>query len=134
MVLSKKQQLYILCVFAALIPAACYGQKKSNAQNMKPEQVACKLTTPELQERKRTVIAGLKELVLERIETENGMRFRFPGSEKNIELLISFIKTERLCCNFFTFDLTVGNEDDFVWLTLSGPEGTKDFIKAEIGF
>lgn len=96
--------------------------------------VTCKLTTPELQQRKKTIIAELKNLVLERKETATGAVYKFEGSDNNIDLLASFIKTERLCCGFFTFNLTVGNDESFVWLELSGPEGTKEFIELEIGF
>jgi hypothetical protein len=39
---------------------------KSNAQSTRP--LTCKLTTPELQQRKATVIASLKKQVIERKE------------------------------------------------------------------
>ncbi len=97
-------------------------------------KLVCKLTTPELQERKRTVIAELKATMLERKETESGVCYKFDGSDKMVDLLTSFIKTERLCCDFFTFNLSISDEKSFVWLELSGPEGTKDFIKSEVGF
>ena len=101
---------------------------------MNPNSVSCKLTTPELQQRKKTVIGELKNLVLERRETANGVLYKFEGSDQNIDLLTGFIKTERLCCSFFTFNLTVGNEESFVWLELSGPEGSREFIEQKIGF
>jgi hypothetical protein len=101
---------------------------------MKTENLACKLTTPELQLRKKTVIATLKSKVLERKETKKGIRYKFDDSDEMMDLLTSFIKTERLCCEFFIFTLSVGNEKGAIWLELSGPEGTKDFIENEIGF
>ena len=130
-----KQKMYLLCLLV-MVTTAAFSQQKSNSNVMSKESanVACKLTTPELQERKRTVLAEVKGLVIERKETEKGVRYKFDGSDKTIDLLTSFIKTERLCCGFFDFDLSVGGEDSFVWLELSGPEGTKDFIEAEIGF
>jgi hypothetical protein len=110
--------------------------KSSSGKIMNKElvEVTCKLTTPELQERKRTVIAELKNKVLERVETETGVRYRFEGSDALIDLLTRFIKTERLCCPFFTFTLIVAQEESFIWLALSGPEGAKEFIYTEIGF
>lgn len=95
--------------------------------NKETVSVTCKLTTPELQERKRTVIAEVKQLVIQRAETANGTTYKFDDSDKTIDLLTGFIKTERLCCRFFFFNLTVGKEESFVWLELSGPEGTKEF-------
>jgi hypothetical protein len=72
-----------------------------------PKPITCKLTTPELLERKRTVIATLKSLVLEKMETRHGMQYRFEGSDHLIDLVSSFIKTERLCCDFFDFGVSV---------------------------
>src|SRR5688500_275644 len=97
-------------------------------------KLVCKLTTPELQERKRTVIAELKTTMQKRKEIENGVRYKFDGSDSMIDLLTSFIKTERVCCDFLTFNLSIGDEDSFMWLELTGPEGTKDIIKSEVGF
>lgn len=97
-------------------------------------KLSCKLTTPELQERKKTLIADLKEKMLEKIETDRGFKYRFEGSDKMLDLLNSFIKTERLCCDFFTFNLVIASESESVWLELSGPEGIKEFIKHEIEF
>jgi hypothetical protein len=101
---------------------------------MADPKLSCKLTTPELQNRKRTVIAELKSLVLERTETPSGFKYRFDGSDKVLDLLNSFIKTERLCCDFFTFTITASNDQVCTWMELSGPEGTKEFIEHEIGF
>lgn len=97
-------------------------------------KLSCKLTTPELQERKRTVIADLKSLLKERKEETNSVLYKFESTDKNIDLVSSFIKTERLCCDFFEFDLSVESGSEFMWLKLSGPEGVKDFIAEEIGF
>lgn len=50
-----------------------------------------------------------------------------------LDKLVSFIKSERQCCNFFHFGLDILNEKDFIMLEISGPEGAKEFIKAELG-
>jgi hypothetical protein len=94
--------------------------------------ITCKLTTPELQKRKATVIAELKALVLNRKELSNGFSYEFQGSDEVLDKLNTFIKTERLCCDFFTFQLTV--EENTALLNLTGPEGAKEFLKEEIGF
>ena len=111
-----------------------YSQQKYNVMEKPTVSLTCKLTTPELQERKRTVIAAVKKLVAERTETVKGVQYKFNDSDETIDLLTNFIKTERLCCPFFRFDLVVGEVENFVYLELSGPEGTKDFIEHEIGF
>lgn len=62
----------------------------------------------------------------------NGYAFKFAASDSMIDTLTEFIKTEKECCDFFTFNLEVRGEKDFVWLRLSGSEGVKDFIKTEL--
>lgn len=92
--------------------------------------LTCKLTTPELRERKATVIASLKGLVKERTELESGFLYQFEGSDENLDRLIDFIKTERICCDFFTFDLKIRRDSAF--LKITGPPGAKDFLKNEV--
>lgn len=100
----------------------------------KNDRLSCRLTSAELIERKATVIGSLKQLILERQEIHNGFRYRFHGSDEILDLLNNFIKTERLCCEFFNFKITVADRDSQVWLELSGPDGAKEFILNEIGF
>ena len=95
--------------------------------------VACKLTSPELQKRKAEIMQELKISVVEKKELPNGFSYKFSGTDAMIRQLTNFIVTERLCCDFFTFQLTVEDESS-AWLSLTGPEGTKDFIKTELEF
>ena len=104
------------------------GQNKNTMDGAtKP---TCKLTTPELQKRKATVIAELKALVVGRRELSNGYRYEFDGTDEILDNLNKFIKTERMCCDFFTFQLTV--EDNKALLNITGPEGVKEFLNDEV--
>jgi hypothetical protein len=98
----------------------------------KKKVIACKLTSPELRKRKGEVIASLKKKILERQELNDGYKYKFEGSDKNVDEVVAFIKTERLCCDFFTFNLSF--DEDNLWLTISGPDGAKEFIITEIDF
>ena len=93
--------------------------------------IACKLTTPELQKRKATVIADLKALVHERKELENGFLYKFESTDEILDKLNDFIKTERLCCDFFTFQTTV--DENVAQLQITGPNGAKEFLNNEVG-
>lgn len=104
---------------------------KNNTSMNNSKIVACRLTSEELQHRKATVIAALKSAMLERTELENGYLYRFKGDDAHLDQLNEFIKTERACCGFFTFKLTV--EDESALLELTGPAGAKDFVNSEIG-
>jgi hypothetical protein len=99
----------------------------------KNEEVSCKLTSPELQKRKETVIASLKKQLLEKKELENGFAFRFEGSDQVIDELAEFVKSERSCCSFFTFGLSFSGDGSEAWLNLTGPDGTKEMISEEMG-
>jgi hypothetical protein len=100
----------------------------------KTTELSCKLTSSEAQLRKETVIASLKEQMIERKELENGYAFKFKGTDKVINELVDFIKTERQCCDFFIFNLSISGDTSAIWLELTGPEGTKEFIGNEIKF
>ena len=98
-----------------------------------PAVLTCKLSSPQLMKRKETVLKKLKQQVLETKELADGYAFKFPGSDKVLDELTEFIKTERTCCDFFIFGLSISGDTSEAWLTLTGPEGAKDFISGELG-
>jgi hypothetical protein len=110
--------------------ATCSDVCKSKS---KAGELSCKLTTPELQKRKETVIASLKQKILEKKELKDGYAFKFTGTDEVLDELTEFIKTERACCNFFTFGLSVSGDKTEAWLELTGVDGAKDFIISELG-
>ncbi|WP_375587312.1 hypothetical protein [Flagellimonas aurea] len=106
--------------------STCKAENRSN-------ELACKLTKLELQERKETVHRSLKTRVVEKKELENGYAYRFPGTDELLRELTEFIKTERECCDFFIFNFSISGDKSEAWLELTGPEGTIDFIQTELG-
>ena len=92
--------------------------------------ITCKLTAPELQTRKVTVIAQLRALVIESKELPDGYSYKFDATDQNLDSLNEFIKTERMCCDFFIFQLTI--RENFVFLSITGPADAKAFLKEEI--
>ena len=107
-----------------------FYSKDYKAKN-KTNQISCKLTSPELQKRKESVLMSLREKVLGKKELEDGYTFKFPGTDKVLDELYEFIKTERACCEFFVFGFSVSGDESEIWLELTGPEGVKDFIASE---
>lgn len=97
-----------------------------------PRLIACRLTSPELQRRKAEVISGLKNQVRDRLELPDGYRYSFEGKNSVLNELLEFIKTERQCCSFFKFNLTIESEEDQIVLSITGPTGAKDFIHEEL--
>lgn len=132
--------LFKLSILAALAISSCQNSPSASicsaqcqAKN-KDGNLVCKLSSPEMHERKSTVLASLKRQVLEKRELENGYAFKFIGTDKMVDELTEFIKTERTCCGFFTFNLSVSGDASEAWLELTGPEGAKDFITDEMEF
>ncbi|MDT4954956.1 MAG: hypothetical protein QOJ02_3094 [Acidobacteriota bacterium] len=66
-------------------------------------------------------------------ELPNGYAFQLPDESEMLQLVTEFISLERLCCPFFGFTLEIEPEGGSVWLQLTGREGVKPFIRAEIG-
>src|SRR5258708_25634531 len=63
--------------------AACIDGCESKATG----GFTCKLTTPELQKRKATIIESLRKQLLEKKELKQGYAFRVNGSDKMVDEL-----------------------------------------------
>ena len=98
-------------------------------RNEKP--MTCKLTTPELQQRKAGTINYLKEQTVEKIELHNGYTYKFEATDSLLDLLTGFVKTERLCCDFFDFNISVKNNIT-AFLSITGKSRAKEFIENEL--
>jgi len=72
----------------------------------------------------------MSEVVEEINQNPDGFALRFPAEE--YEAVAQFVSRERLCCPFLHFALEVAAARGPLWLHLSGPEGVKPFIQAEL--
>lgn len=70
------------------------------------------------------------ELAKEHQDLPNGYAFRFHAEE--LEPLSRFIANERKCCPFMTFALEVAPASGPIWLRMTGPEGTREVLDAEL--
>lgn len=64
-------------------------------------------------------------------EVGNGYEFRLPNQTEFISKIAEFISNERLCCPFLKFTLNVFSNNEPVSLSLTGPIGTQEFLRAE---
>lgn len=141
-----RNNIVTILIAVALITIGCQNKKSAmEANNTKKtdcsaaceaksqsSQLSCKLTTPELQQRKATILESLRKKMIEKKELPNGYAYRFSGTDEMVDELTDFIKTERECCDFFTFNLSISGDKSEAWLELKGAEGAKEFIKAEL--
>jgi hypothetical protein len=90
--------------------------------------VACRLDAIAPPERRRhaELLAALLAAVREARELPDGFAFRF--ADEGAALLEEWLPLERLCCPFLDLrrDSSAGN-----WLRVTGPEGTKEFLRSE---
>jgi hypothetical protein len=90
--------------------------------------IACSLTTPELRAREQVVQREVVAVVQETRDLADGYALRFPGDAAWLNTLAEFIRFERECCPFFTFELHCEPQHGPLWLHLRGPEGVKKFV------
>ena len=87
--------------------------------------------TPEQREAHILKTIELTQFIQSVQEVENGYEFIFPNETDFISWLAEFISNERLCCPFLKFTLTISPGSESITLSLSGPIGTQEFLKAE---
>ena len=91
--------------------------------------IACTLTNSELQDRRRTVLDSVKQAIVETKELDDGFALSFPSSGGSFQELAAMVDLERQCCPFLRFRITAEPGGGPLWLEITGPEGTKDFLK-----
>ena len=74
----------------------------------------------------------LLSLATERRELRDGWALRLPGDDATVLASAHWVLGERRCCPFLTFSLECNPERD-LWIRVTGPEGTKEVLRAELG-
>ena len=97
--------------------------------------LACELGVFDGQERKRYY--SLKEELSSKIadihELEDGYAAGFQGTSQVLLKLAEYISLERMCCPFLSFKLEVGKSDAPITMSVTGPDGAKEFLRHELG-
>ena len=81
-------------------------------------------------------IALTRELFMEVQSIEelaDGYAFRLPNEVALLTKAGTFISFEKQCCPFFGFAIVVEPEGGPLWLHVTGRQGVKGFIQAELG-
>jgi hypothetical protein len=92
--------------------------------------VACTLTPDAMATRKAALLTGLVCRAEGREEIADGLRFEFPAD--TLSALFASIEAERQCCRFLRFEITIEPDGGPIWLSLTGPHGTREFLAALI--
>lgn len=91
--------------------------------------IACCLTSAELHQCETTLLAQFRSAVIGTEELRDGYAFRVPGDGKWIAIAAKMIVAERECCPFLTFEFVAQAGMGLVIVRVTGPAGTKDFLK-----
>lgn len=70
------------------------------------------------------------ERAKERTDLADGYAIRFDYDD--FEAVARFVLNERRCCPFMEFELRVAPESGPLWLRMTGPEGTRGVLEAEL--
>ena len=62
-------------------------------------------------------------------DLDSGYALRFAPEDAVLPDLATLIELERQCCPFLRFELKVLPASGPIWLELSGPEGTREFLR-----
>jgi hypothetical protein len=92
--------------------------------------IICTLTPDDLRQRQADLLPGLIARAEECVEVADGYRLRFPPTADVLQTIVGVIDTERTCCQFLKFQLTVEPGLGPVWLEVTGPPGTSGFLQA----
>lgn len=97
--------------------------------------IACQLKALDAagRARQKELLARVRAMVLETIERPTGFELKLPATRATFIEAAEWVGLERLCCPFAEFALE-WRGDDTVWVRVTGPDGSKDVLAAEMGF
>jgi len=72
----------------------------------------------------------LNQQAAERADLADGYGFRFEAG--TLKELMQFIDNERKCCPFMQFELLISPDSGPLWLRMTGPDGTRAVLDAEL--
>jgi len=100
-----------------------------------PTPFVCDMTAldPTERARHRVLAMQLRPAVVAFEELPDGYAARFERAAQRFAILAEFMALESLCCPFFTLALEAACDGGPLRLRITGPDGVKPFIRAELG-
>ena len=93
--------------------------------------IACDPNALTAEQSERWMIVGkqMYQAIQEVRELPNGYAFRLPSDATMLMIVAEDLSMERLCCPFLLFTLEITPAGGPLWLSFTGPEGTKEFLR-----
>src|SRR5688500_4336368 len=95
-----------------------------------PHTIACTLTPIELASRRTELLPGLLSQADTQEMIPGGFRWSFSETQGLLNRVASIIEAERGCCRFLRFRLTIEPHGGPLWMEVTGPEGTQNFLSS----
>lgn len=112
-------------------PRRCERKGPRDVADSSPDlPVACTLGPAALRARREDLLGGLVRRADDRIDLPNGYRIRFDAKPGLLSTIAGVIETERRCCRFLRFEVTVEPAERAAWVGFTGPPGTREFLAA----
>jgi hypothetical protein len=92
--------------------------------------IVCTLTPEALEARRQGLLFELANRSEGYEQLTDGIRMRFAAASETLVTLTRAVEAERQCCRFLRFSITVEPDDGPIFLELTGPEGTGEFLAA----
>jgi hypothetical protein len=97
-------------------------------RDMPDSPIVCTLSPDDLRQARQALLTELLPRADEHHLVDNGCRLRFESGGDVLGIIAKTIERERKCCRFLRFQLTVEPESGAIWLELTGPPGTREFL------
>ena len=95
--------------------------------------VVCTLTPEVLEARRLGLLSELANRSEGYERLTDGIRLRFASTSETLTTLARAVEAERHCCRFLRFSITVEPDGGPVFLELTGPQGTREFLAGLLG-
>ncbi|HYK83545.1 MAG TPA: hypothetical protein VEU55_10420 [Gemmatimonadales bacterium] len=90
--------------------------------------IACTLSPADLRARRDSLLPGIVRRAVAREPLADGLRWQFQPSPDLLVALATVIDAERRCCPFLRFHVITEAAGGPVWLEVTGPAGTREFL------
>ena len=90
--------------------------------------IACTLTPEELRRGRKALLPGIIARAEGHQPVDDGFKFRFKSEPDLLPAIAAMIDAERRCCRFLQFQLTAEPDEGPLWLEVTGPPGTSEFL------
>src|SRR5688500_2256034 len=92
--------------------------------------IVCTLSPEALEARRDRLLSELLRRSVGHELLPEGLRLRFAPSSETLSSIARAVEAERRCCRFLRFAITVEPDAGPIFLDLTGPRGTREFVTA----